>query len=238
VIEPGRPPRELSRLDSKNWSATPPDLQRDLAERVGELARRVDFLVLLDQVDIAETGVVTVPVRNAAHAAQVERAKSFFTLADSRRSLRSFPPLGFKMNAAELRRFSHPPAGGATDRAAADPATADITSDDLAAIGQSAASLANETGQPVFVTLAERGIIGATKGRSAEHVPALPLRGPIDVVGAGDAVTATLAASLATRAELREAMELAMAAASLVVHQLGTTGVATVAEMAALLNTR
>jgi len=50
-------------------------------------------------------------------------------------------------------------------------------------------------------------------------------------VGAGDAVTANLAAALAARATLREAIELANAAASVVIHQLGTTGTASVAEI-------
>ncbi len=54
-------------------------------------------------------------------------------------------------------------------------------------------------------------------------------------MGAGDAVTANLAAALAAGANLRESMQLAMAAASLVVHQLGTTGTATVFQIAGLI---
>jgi len=50
-------------------------------------------------------------------------------------------------------------------------------------------------------------------------------------VGAGDAVTANLAAALATGAKLREAVELANAAASVVIHQLGTTGTASVPQI-------
>jgi bifunctional ADP-heptose synthase (sugar kinase/adenylyltransferase) len=47
------------------------------------------------------------------------------------------------------------------------------------------------------------------------------------VVGAGDAVTANLVAAMAAGAEASEALQLAMTAASCVIHQLGTTGVAT-----------
>jgi rfaE bifunctional protein kinase chain/domain len=220
VLEPSQPPRELNRLDSKNWTPTPLELQRDLAERVRGLARRVDALVLLDQVDIAETGVVTPLVCEAARAALVERS-DLLVLADSRRGLQSYPPLGFKMNASELARFSSTEANSAGT--------------DLETVCRLATTLAEQTGQPVFVTLAERGIVGAAKRQPAEQIPAIPLRGPIDVVGAGDAVTATLTASLSAVAELREAMELAMLAASLVVHQLGTTGTATVADMARLI---
>jgi len=89
----------------------------------------------------------------------------------------------------------------------------------------------------VFVTLAERGILGALPDGEVEHVPALPVRGPIDIVGAGDAVTANLTMALAAGATLAEALALANAAASVVVHKLGTTGTATVRELRELLST-
>jgi bifunctional ADP-heptose synthase (sugar kinase/adenylyltransferase) len=41
--------------------------------------------------------------------------------------------------------------------------------------------------------------------------------------------------ALASGADLREAMQLAMAAASLVIHQLGTTGTASVTQIGELL---
>ena len=66
--------------------------------------------------------------------------------------------------------------------------------------GSLAAQLARKNGQPVFVTLAERGIVGALPDQMSEHVPAHPIRGAIDIVGAGDAVTANLAAALAAGA--------------------------------------
>ena len=99
-----------------------------------------------------------------------------------------------------------------------------------------AAQLAQRNGRPVFVTLAERGIVGAGPTGAVEHVPALPVRGPIDIVGAGDAVTANLAAALAAGASLREALELAAVASSIVIHQLGTTGTASVADLAARID--
>jgi rfaE bifunctional protein kinase chain/domain len=216
VIEVGRPPRELNRLDTKNWTPTPENLERDLADRVTVLARRLDALLVLDQVELPETGVATRRVCEAAHAALREKS-GLLVLADSRRGLHDFPPLGFKMNAAELGRMTR------SSRA------------ELDAVKGRAADLALRTGQPVFVTLAERGIVGALPGQRPEHVAAHPARGPIDIVGAGDAVTANLAAALAAGADAREAMELAMAAASLVIHQLGTTGTASVFQIASLL---
>ncbi len=207
VIEPGKPPRELNRLDSKNWTPTPLELQADLADRVRELTSRLDALIVLDQVDLPETGVATRRVVEAVHAALAEQPK-LIVLADSRRGLAGYPPLGFKMNAAELGRLSGTPAT------------------EQATVERLAAELSARNNQPVFVTLAERGIVGAAPSRPAQLMPAHPVRGPIDIVGAGDAVMANLTTALAAGAELVEAMELAMAAASIVIHQLGTTGAA------------
>jgi rfaE bifunctional protein kinase chain/domain len=217
ALEPGRLPRELNRLDSKNWTPTPVDLQRELASRVTALADQVDALILLDQVDLPETGVVTQLVREASHAVQQSK-EGVPVLADSRQGLGHFPPLGFKMNVAELARVTGTSSGL-----------------DCAAVQQQAAVLAGRTGRPVIVTMAEQGVVGALPERAPEHIPALAVRGPIDIVGAGDAVTANLAAALAAGAGLREAMELAMAAASIVIHQLGTTGTASVPQIASLV---
>jgi bifunctional ADP-heptose synthase (sugar kinase/adenylyltransferase) len=102
-------------------------------------------------------------------------------------------------------------------------------------IQELAVTLARRNRRAVFVTLAERGIVGALPTGESAHVPALPLRGPIDIVGAGDSVTANLTAALAGGAALREAVELACIASSVVIHQLGTTGTASVRQIGELL---
>ncbi|MBM3860259.1 MAG: carbohydrate kinase [Verrucomicrobia bacterium] len=191
--------KELNRLDTKNWTPTPVAVQSAIIKSVRELAPKVDAIILLDQVDVAETGVVTKRLLSAIH----QLASKHFIIGDSRRGVRGWPPIALKMNANEL----------------------------VATGCGSAAELACRNKCPVFVTLAEKGIIGALPDGTVEQVPALPVRGPIDIVGAGDAVTANLAASLAAGATLREALELANAAASVVIHKLGTTGTATVREL-------
>jgi rfaE bifunctional protein kinase chain/domain len=217
VIEPGHPPRELNRLDSKNWTATADEIERELARRLTEVAKRVDALILLDQVDSPGTGVVTRLVKDAVSGAL--RANSeWIVLADSRQGLRDFPPMGFKMNASELARMTGTSVVG------------------VDAVERHAADLAARIGQPVFITLAEQGIVGAGRARRPEHVPAHPVHGRIDIVGAGDAVTANLVTALAAGANLRESMELAMAAASVVIHELGTTGTASISQLAAVAN--
>lgn len=216
VLEKGKPPQELNRLDIKNWSPTPARLAGAIAKSVHELAPQVDAIILLDQVDVAETGVVTGEVLNAV-AEVASKYPELLILADSRRSLRDFPAIGYKMNAAELAAMG-------SQQAVAD----------LECVERQARELSGKTMRPVFVTLSEKGIVAADRGQSM-HTPALPVRGEIDIVGAGDSVTANLTAALAAGASLREALELAMLASSSVIHQLGTTGTATPQQLAELL---
>lgn len=217
VVASGAPPVELNRLDSKNWTPTPATVQDQIIQSLARLTDRVDAMVLLEQVDLPETGVLGQRVLEAAGAAARQRP-ALRIIADSRRGLRDYPPVIFKMNRGEFARLA-----GLKEAP---------TNEEL---GRMAGAFARQLGQPVFVTAAEQGLFGADPAGRLEHVPALPVRGPIDIVGAGDAVTANLIAALAGGAVLREAMEIANAAASVVVHKLGTTGTASPAEILPLL---
>ncbi|HNQ88694.1 MAG TPA: PfkB family carbohydrate kinase [Verrucomicrobiota bacterium] len=214
MLRPGAAPVELNRLDSKNWTPTPLTVEAALIASLHRLAPSLDALILLDQVDRPDTGVVTARVREAVGAAARARPE-LWILADSRRGLHDFPPVVFKMNAAELASLTRQ----------------DPTSNPVA-VRPRAVELARHNGRPVFVTLAENGIVSALPDGTAVHSHALPLRGQIDIVGAGDAVTANLAAALAAGADVAEAADLANAAASIVIHQLGTTGTASVDQLA------
>ena len=219
VIEPGRSPRELNRLDFKNWSPTPAVVQQRMIESLNALAKRVDAMVLLEQVDEPDTGAFTGGVTDALSEIRRERP-DLLMLADSRRGLGHFPAVGLKMNREEF--------GLLTGQ------KAEVELPELClAVGR----LADERGEAVFVSLSEDGIAGARPGEKSEHMPCLPVRGEIDVVGAGDAVMANLTTAIAAGAETSEAMRLAMAAASIVVHQLGTTGTASLQDIRSLVCT-
>lgn len=217
ICEPGQPPVELNRLDSKNWTPTPAAVEEHLIAALGKHAASIDALIIMDQVDEAETGVVT--RRVLAAVAELAAARpELCILADSRRGVGGYPSVGLKMNRVELGMLlSSPPPSS------------------LQQVREAAAELARRHGRPVFVTLAEEGLLGATPAGEVEHIHALPVRGPIDIVGAGDSVTANLTAALAGGAQLAEALALANAAASVVIHQLGTTGTASVADLARTL---
>jgi rfaE bifunctional protein kinase chain/domain len=217
VLEPGKPPRELNRLDSKNWSATPKPVEDHLVRGLQQIATQVDTIIVMDQVDVPETGVVTRRVLAALGEIAAKFPRTLI-IADSRRSLRGYPAVGFKMNRSELAALAGLPG--------------DLKLED---VKRAAADLAGKMKRPVFVTLSENGMVGADGHGNVEHAPALAVRGEIDIVGAGDAVMANLATALSAGASIAEGIELANAAASVVIHQLGTTGTASREQLRDLL---
>lgn len=217
LMHAGQPPEELNRLDSKNWDPTPHSLQQRLAAALQGIEQHVDAVVVMDQVPIDETGTVTTLIQQALFDLG-QRAPSLPIVADSRRGLGNWRHVICKMNAVEL--------------AALMGRTGELS---LPEITHAAQELSQRNQRPVVITLAERGLMGALPTGETAHVPAFPLRGPIDVVGAGDSVTANLACAFAVKATLHEALSLAAAASSIVIHQLGTTGTANRPQISALL---
>ena len=217
LMHAGKPPEELNRLDSKNWTATPATLAARLISALREVCAKADAVIYLSQVDKAETGVITQTFLTEMGELAAKYPEKPM-LGDARESLKGWPAVSFKMNSVELAALIDHPHEMSVDEV----------------IGTSSA-LADRNGRPVFVSMAEQGIVAADPGGATEHVPALPVRGPIDVVGAGDCVNANLTSALTAGATLREALELAVAASSHIIHQLGTTGTASVAEIRSLL---
>jgi rfaE bifunctional protein kinase chain/domain len=217
VLEPGKPPRELNRLDSKNWSATPKTVEDQIVRGLRQIAGQVDTIIVMDQVDVPDTGVVTSRVLAALGDIAAEFPRTLI-IADSRRSLRGYPAVAFKMNRSELAALAG--------------LRGELKLEDAK---RAAGELAQKMKRPVFVTLSENGILGADADGQIEHTPALPVRGEIDIVGAGDAVMANLATALSASASIGEGIKLANAAASVVIHQLGTTGTASREQLRDLL---
>ncbi len=206
------PPEELSRLDLKNTTPTPAVTEAAVISSIDAAEADAQAWIVLDQVDLTGTGVITASVLDRLNSL-ARRNPALPILVDSRRGLRGWPKVVWKMNAAELERLSGRSLGT------------------FSAILDAAGEMAASNQQPVFITLAELGIIGANPRGVAVHVPAFPVNGPIDIVGAGDSVSANLTLALAAGASLEEAMEMAMAAAHLVIHQLGTTGTASITQI-------
>ncbi len=199
---------ELNRFDIKNRSPQPDELQQEIISRLQVLAADVDGIIVADQVPEPDCGVITGRVRQAIIALGAQSAAPVICV-DSRERIGLFKNVVLKPNAAEaLKAVGAAQAGEQTDLAAA-----------LAA-GE---ALFRRSGKPVFVTLGAQGML-VISGDGAQLVPALPVDGPIDIVGAGDSVIAALTVALCCGANAFEAACLGNLAAWVTIQQVGTTG--------------
>jgi sugar/nucleoside kinase (ribokinase family) len=181
------------------------------------LAADVDGVVCIDQIEDDHGGIVTRGVREALAAIGAARAR-LPILADSRGRIGHFTNVCVKANRLEIAHAlgrDQPPA----------------TVADLLACGT---ALSRRTGRVVFVSAGSQGM-GCADGERVEHVPAVPITGPTDPVGAGDAASAGLVSALAAGASLGEAMAFANAVAAVTVRKLGVTGTASPAEVLEVL---
>ena len=202
------PARELNRFDTKNRTPLPLDIENEVITRLHALFRRRLGVVIVDQVSEPNCGVITDRVRSAL--SELARAHpATYVLADSRERIGEFCDVMLKPNLREARR-----ATGLTN---------------LAAAGR---ELRRRTGRPVIVTHGERGMY-LFEGEGEQHIPAILVAGPIDVVGAGDSAMAGLIATLCAGGTLAEAAFVGNLAASLTIQQLGVTGTATRAQILA-----
>jgi sugar/nucleoside kinase (ribokinase family) len=96
----------------------------------------------------------------------------------------------------------------------------------LELVKESGAELFRRNRKPVFLTVGAQGILLFTEA-SCEHIPAVPVSGEIDIVGAGDSVMAGIMSALCSGAEPDEAALLGNLVASITIQQIGTTGTAT-----------
>jgi rfaE bifunctional protein kinase chain/domain len=210
VLEHGRAARELNRLDIKNRSPLPARDETRVLDALEKVWPRVDALMVLDQVSEEDCGVVTARVCDRL-AALGDANPAKLILADSRERIGRFRSVWLKPNQAECER-----AAGAGPAAAC------------------ALRLARQVGRPVFCTQGARGILVAdarARPERATLVPAYPVAGPVDIVGAGDSTAAGIACAIAAGAGLEEAAAFGNLVASITIQQIGTTGTASPAQV-------
>jgi rfaE bifunctional protein kinase chain/domain len=212
--EPGAPPRELNRLDIKNRRPMSPLLEEQIQSKLAEIWPRIDALVVLDQVSEVDCGVITARVR----AQLAERAASEpdkFILADSRERIGLFRGVCLKPNRQETLRAAGEPDSGEDE-----------------ALERAAFHLARQAGRVVFCTDGGCGIriVSPAEGVRA-RIPAYPVRGPLDIVGAGDSTSAGIVCAMASGVSPEAAAAFGNLVASITIQQLGTTGTATPAQI-------
>lgn len=199
---------EAERYDIKNRTPTPARLQDQIIARLRRLFPVVDGVVVLDQVQEDECGVVTARVRDALEELARKHPEKP-VLADSRSRIGEFRSVSVKPNLMEAA------------------SAVAVPSEEVDRVLE---TLARVTQRPVYLTRGSGGISLRAEGRS-RHLGIIPTTGPIDPVGAGDSVNAAVIAALASGAAPLEAAQLGLLASSVTVHKLGTTGIATPREI-------
>ncbi len=211
--------KELSRLDIKNRTPTPAEVEDWTISFVETAWRECDALIVLDQVSEADCGVVTKRVRE--HVAKLaKRDPSKFVLADSREQVGLFRNVAVKPNEIECYRaaWTKPPA---KYEFAFEPF-----------------ELAGLVNGPVFCTLGKRGlryvpIPDPPRSTAATDVPSFPVSGPIDICGAGDSCSAGITSAVVSGLTHEQAAAFGNLVASITIQQIGVTGTATPAQVRA-----
>ncbi|MBE7549919.1 MAG: carbohydrate kinase [Anaerolineales bacterium] len=213
---PGGSERELNRLDIKNRRPLPADLEAAVIAQLDRLVPAVDGVVIADQVQERNCGLITDKVR-AALARLAEQYPEKIFVADSRVRIGEFERVIIKPNMHEARE-----AVGRWE----DWKVGDYAEDDgLVAARACGEALFAQNQKPVFVTLGAQGILVVTED-GFEHVRGIPVSGEIDVVGAGDSVMAGVVVGLSAGGTAAEAAFIGNMAASITIQQIGTTGTA------------
>ena len=210
--------QEIERLDVKNRLPLPGTVEDRIIADLTTLVTSgaLDAVLMADQVQERNCGVITDRVREAV--SMLARRHDLVFMADSRVRISEFRGVIVKPNAAEAAA-----AVGMVDPL-----------NDLEQTAEVGRRLARRNGRPVFITLGAAGIM-ACDGDRTEHVHALPVRGEIDIVGAGDSAFAGIACSLAAGATLQQAALIGNLCASVTIHKLGTTGTASPSEILSVL---
>jgi len=205
---------ELNRLDIKNRAPLSAEVEDEIITRLRHMVPRTQGVIVADQVQERNCGVITDRVREGI-AALARAYPSTIFAADSRERIGLFRHVVLKPNAREATRAIYPERAVELDRAG---------------VETCGAELARRNGQPVFLTLGADGVVVFHAGGST-HIPACPVRGPIDIVGAGDSTMAGIVAALCSGATPPEAAFIGNLAASVTIHQIGTTGAASRAQI-------
>ena len=199
---------EHSRYDTKNRTPMNDAAIELVTRSILELLQDIDALIILDQVEQPNCGVITGDVRNMLGQVAPEHPSVVFW-ADSRRRICDFRNIIVKPNQFEILGIANP----LPDQS--------VNEDDLL---RAARGLREKTGKPLFLTCGSQGMLVSDPAWT--RIPAVSISGDIDATGAGDSSTAGCVLALCAGGSHPEAALVGNLVASITVQQLATTGVA------------
>lgn len=207
---------ELNRFDIRTCAPMAETTTAELCARISTALESVDGLIVIDHIAEQNWGIVNDIVRS--HLREL-------SMADPRKLI-------FIDSRAQIHRFDFGSLKGNEFEIAAAGEALGMSPTDLPTV---TAGLCRRTGRTAWCTLGERGILFAQPEEAAVSVPAFEVDGPVDIVGAGDAATSGIVASLLAGATENEAAVVGNLTASITVAQIGTTGTASPEQLRAAL---
>ncbi|MGQ9629233.1 MAG: bifunctional heptose 7-phosphate kinase/heptose 1-phosphate adenyltransferase [bacterium] len=205
--------QEDSRLDFENHKWMSRDLEGEFIERISKCISFIDGIVIVDQLSY---GAISAGVRESLIDLARKYPEKVFSV-DSRNRIGLYTDMILKPNEMEVVRAIDPEANAGASK-------------DRQLVERCGFELARRSKKPLYVTLGEEGAL-LFEGEECHRIPALPVEGPIDVVGAGDTFLSAMSAGLCAGASFREAGFIGNAAASVTVKKLQQTGTATPEEI-------
>ncbi len=209
---------EFERYDTKNRKPLPAEIGTNVLSALDEVLGKVDAIIVADQVEQDDHGIITAAVRDAI-SERAARHRNVIFWADSRKHIRRFRNMIIKPNQFEAVGHKNPRPGEEIE---------------LARLEQALPALRATIGAPVCVTRSVHGIL--VSDPQLTFVPSVRVQGPVDPTGAGDSVTAGAVLALTAGATLPEAALVGILVASITVQQLATTGTATPQQVLERLN--
>jgi len=206
--------KEGSRLDFGSMGELPEGTVELLAGLFEEAARASDAVIINQQI---RSGLYTPQLIDRINAAIAANPGTVFVV-DTRNLGVPFPTAVLKLNCREATAFF------------GEQPLDDIADEDAMVLAR---QIADATHSAVFLTRGANGLVVAS-GEDVQYVLPIDTGPKVDTVGAGDVVTATIAALMAAGAGATEAAQAANLAASVSVRVLQATGTDAVTPSAVL----
>jgi bifunctional ADP-heptose synthase (sugar kinase/adenylyltransferase) len=200
---------EHERYDTKNRSPMLSGVGERVLNELDRVLPQIDALIIADQVEQTDCGVITAKVRSAI-AERARRHPKVHFWADSRTHICEFRSVIIKPNQFEAVGHLNPRPGDMVP---------------IHKLRDAIPHLRAAIGAPVCCTRGADGMI--VSDPEVTVISGVRLSGPIDPTGAGDSATAGAVLALASGATLPEAALIGCLVASITVQQLATTGTAT-----------
>lgn len=207
---------ELNRIDVINRTPNPTALNQALLKNLTDVLSAYEGILVLEQVKNDNFGTLSPLLRKHLSELTVQYPNKVI-IVDSRSFSDKYQGLSLKMNLSEAVKAARN----------IDPKIDEKHTDDKLRFASTCSQILWERNRkPIFITLGEEGICGFSDGEFF-LIPGYKTEGPVDIVGAGDAVLAAIGLAQCAGAESREAAYIGNLVGSIIVQQIGTTGFVT-----------